>query len=272
MTRRKANFPAHNQKRPRLGQHFLVETEYARIIVESAEIKPSDRLLEIGPGKGALTTALSQASGSLTLVEPDANLARKLKIEFPTAIVTEQNAEDVDYRGLIGPLVVVSNLPYYASVHIYKHLTEQKENISRMVLMFQKEVADRISASPGGRHYGSLSVWSGYNWDIEKVVAVPPSAFNPPPKVESAVLKFTPRKAALDEPDEIKLFRLVRASFVHKRRTIVNNLKTVYTPESIGAALKAVDLAVAARAETISQEQFLIMSQILVGTPPEETE
>jgi 16S rRNA (adenine1518-N6/adenine1519-N6)-dimethyltransferase len=263
MTSQSKRFSAGSSKRPKLGQHFLINSEFINHIVESAEITPSHNVVEIGPGKGALTSALARVSSRLTLIEPDVELARKLELAFPAATVAVQKAEEFDFRQLDGPVVIVSNLPYYASVHIYKHLTEQKENISRMVLMFQKEVAQRISAAPGGRHYGSLSVWTSYNWETENVLSVPATAFNPPPKVASAVLKFIPKYNKKKILDEEALFRLVRASFVHKRRTIGNNLKNIYTHESLEAALIAASLEKSVRAEEVSLEQFVMMSRIV---------
>ncbi len=249
--------------RARMGQHFLVDAEAVATIVGSADVKPSEHVVEIGPGKGALTFALSELTDDLTLVEPDHELAETLRLDHPAARVLEKRGDDVDYLGLPGPLVVVANLPYYASVRIYKRLTERKENVSRMVLMFQKEVAQRIAAGPGGRHYGSLSVWSAYNWEIETVLLVPRSSFRPPPKVESAVLRFVPRAKPPVKGDEERLFRLVRASFARKRRTISNNLKNVYLAETIGPALGAAGLDANARAEAVSLEQFSVMSEIL---------
>jgi 16S rRNA (adenine1518-N6/adenine1519-N6)-dimethyltransferase len=249
--------------RTRMGQHFLVDGEAVATIVGSAAVKPSEHVVEIGPGKGALTFALSELTDDLTLVEPDHKLAETLRHDHPAARILEKRGEDVDYLGLPGPLVVVANLPSYASVQIYKRLTERKANVSRMVLMFQKEVAQRIAAGPGGRHYGSLSVWSAYNWAIETVLFVPRSSFRPPPKVESAVLRFVPRPKPPVEADEEMLFRLVRASFARRRRTISNNLKNVYSAETIGPALGEAGLDANARAETASLEQFAVMSGIL---------
>ncbi len=229
----------------------------------AARVTPGAHLLEIGPGKGALTSLLASQSENLTLVEPDTELARRIATEYPQAEVIGAKAEDVDYTALPGPLVVVSNLPYYASVHIYKHLTACKSNISAMVLMFQKEVADRISGQPGGRHYGSLSVWSGYNWEMTEVLAVPPEAFIPPPKVKSVVLRFVPHALPPVEGDEDALFPLVRASFTHKRRTMKNNLKGIYSPESMDAAYDAAGLGINVRAEAVSLQQFAAMLPLL---------
>lgn len=250
--------------RAKYGQHFLTDAESIREIVDSAEIVPGDHVVEIGPGRGALTSLLAGLTDRLTLVEADADLTLNLRLNYPKAEIVVANAEETDYLAMEGPIVLVSNLPYYASVQIFKRLTEHKKNISRMVLMFQKEVAQRISAGPGGRHYGSLSVWSAYNWEIDDIITLPSTAFKPPPKVESAVLRFRPRLVPAIKADEKKLFRLVRESFVHKRRIIGNNLKNIYTSESLRLALSEAGLDANVRAERISLEQFGVMSGILM--------
>ncbi|MBI3794274.1 MAG: ribosomal RNA small subunit methyltransferase A [Nitrospinae bacterium] len=255
--------------RARFGQHFLVDGEIIQTIIESAEIGADDIVVEIGPGKGALTSHLAGCSGNLTLLEPDRRLADELRRAHKNARVLVQRGEAINFAGFPAHVVVVSNLPYYASVQIFKHLSENKGAISRMVLMFQKEVAQRISAGPGGRHYGSLSVWSSYNWEMEQVVTVPAKAFAPPPKVESAALRFRPRLKPPVDGDEQELFKLVRSSFVLKRRTLVNNLKNIYPADALNAAMESADLGPKARAEEVSLEQFAKLSQLL-GSPPLE--
>ncbi len=252
------------RKKRRLGQHFLVDGEACSRIVECVRIKPGDHVLEIGPGKGALTRLLAEKTERLTLIEPDKKLLPGLKRSYPTADIIAERAEMVDLSALEGPVVVVSNLPYYVSVHIYKHCIENIRNVSRMVLTFQKEVAQRVSAQPGTKSYGSLSVLSRYYWDIEKVLTIPPPAFKPPPKVESMALKFAPRPSPPVAADPEKLFTLVRASFVHKRRTLRNNLKGVYTEGSIETAFNRTELPEKIRAEAVSLERFGEMAELLI--------
>jgi len=253
--------------KPKLGQHFLADSGYCSWIVEAAGISPHDHVVEIGPGKGALTHLLGEMTDRLTLVEPDRELAAESALRFRQAELLGEKAETVDYSLLPGPLTVVSNLPYYASVHIFKALTEHKQNIARMVLMFQKEVAERISAKAGEHHYGSLSAWSGYHWQMEMVLEVPPEAFRPPPKVDSAVVRFLPHPSPPVPGNEEELFRLVRASFAHKRRTLRNNLKGIFSGESIGAAFTAAGLEPNIRAEEVSLQQFAQMLPVLVEAP-----
>ena len=257
--------------RQRLGQHFLADSEICARIVEAADIKKNENVLEIGPGKGALTGMLYKkalsSGGTLTLIEPDKKFRVKLILECPNVLLIEDRAERVDLSELTGPLVVVSNLPYFASVHIYKHCIKHKANITRMVLMFQKEVAKRIAASPGIKAYGSLSVLSRYHWKIEELMTVPASAFKPKPKVDSTVLSFIPHIKPPVDSDPEKLFSLVRAAFTQKRRTLKNNLKNLYSQESIDDAFSAAKLDEKARAETVSLEQFATISKLLVPSP-----
>ncbi len=232
-------------------------------IVEAAEIHPGDHVVEIGPGQGALTGLLASATQRLTLIEPDRELSFQLMLHHGKATMLREKAEEVDFSALDGPLIVVSNLPYYASVFIYKHLIAHKRNITRMVLMFQKEVARRIASEPGHRSYGSLSILSGYHWAIEDLITVKPGAFRPPPKVDSAVLRFTPLTAPPVAADEAALFALVKTAFAQKRRTLRNNLKGVYTAASIDEAMEAARLGPNARAEEIPMATFAILAEHL---------
>lgn len=249
--------------RQKLGQHFLIDTDIIGKIIEAAEIGRTSQILEIGPGGGSLTERLYGLGSSLTLVEPDLKLAERLKKTFPKASLITRKVEQVDFAELPNPLLVISNLPYYASVRIFKHCIKQKSFISRMVLMFQKEVGERISSEPGRRSYGSLSVLSRYHWVIEKVITVSPESFKPPPKVNSIVLRFNRRSRPPVEGEEDNLFRLVRAAFAQKRRMLRNNLKDLYSPESLDEALAASGLDERVRAEVVSLEAFAVMLPIL---------
>ena len=253
-----------NSGRQKMGQHFLVDTRACERIVEAAAIREGENVLEIGPGKGALTGLLYRETvrcgGRLILIEPDKKFHVNLITECPTVLLMEERAERVDLSALPGPLVVVSNLPYYVSVHIFKHCIEHKANISRMVLMFQKEVGGRISTGPGVKKYGSLSVLSRYHWEIDEVMTIPPEAFKPKPKVDSMVLKFAPHPKPPVDTDPDKLFRLVRAAFTHKRRTLKNNLKNIYDPDLLEKAFREAGLEEKSRAEQVSLQQFGVMA------------
>jgi 16S rRNA (adenine1518-N6/adenine1519-N6)-dimethyltransferase len=242
--------------RQKLGQHFLTDSSVIEKIIASAEITKSDDILEIGPGKGSMTFQLGIDGKSITLIEADPYLAGKLEKRLPAAVMIKGRAEKVDLSTLPAPLVVVSNLPYFVAVHIFQHLTRSKDRISRMVLMFQKEVAERIAATNGNSGYGSLSLYSRYHWEIETVIEAGPVSFSPPPKVKSLVLKFLPRKAPPVAGDETELFRLIRVAFSQKRKTLRNNLKTVYTLASVEKVLENCKLNEKVRAEELSLEEF----------------
>lgn len=237
-------------------------------IVESAQIKKGEYVLEIGPGTGSLTGILyDKCGGRLTLIEPDTSFSDKLRKRYPEAKLIVKRAEEIDFDSLPEPLVVLGNLPYYASVRIYKHCTAHKNKISRMTLMFQQEVAERISAAPNVKSYGSLSVFSSYHWEIEKLLNVGPSAFKPPPKVNSTVVSFISRSSPPVDAEYEKFFEFVRMAFTQKRRTLKNNLKKFYTPESIVDALNNAHLNLNIRAEAVSLEQFAeIMPRLVTET------
>ncbi len=242
--------------RQKLGQHFLTDGEAIERIIAAGEIAKTSNILEIGPGKGALTEKLRDIGASLSLIEADTALAERLGKTFPNANIINKKAEHVDFSLLPSPLLVISNLPYYASVHIFKHCTKNKSVITNMVLMFQQEVASRISAEPGKKSYGSLSLYSQYNWKIETVLTIPPEAFTPQPKVYSSVLKLRPRLKAIVEADEKELFKLIRSAFTQKRRTLRNNLKNLYSIGSIDRAFEKCMLDAKVRAETVSLKTF----------------
>lgn len=257
----KKHKPRHG--RQPLGQHFLSDIGAREEIVNSLRIGPEDNVLEIGPGEGALTSLVMDRGKSLTLVEADPRLAQDIARHYPSATVINAKAEETDFSALPGPLVVMGNLPYYASVPIFKRLTEQKSNIARMALMFQKEVALRIIAPPGQRSYGSLSVYSSFHWEMEGILTLKPSSFSPPPKVDSMVIYFTPRRLPPVEGDEKKMFELVRLAFTHKRRTLRNNLKENHTSQAIESALEKTGLGPNARAEELGLEQFAALLRAL---------
>ena len=245
--------------RQKLGQHFLSDESVKEQIVSLAGISYDSNILEIGPGKGALTNLLYGKGKTLTLIEADEKLALKLGKIMPDAEVIHAKAERVDFSSLPAPLLVISNLPYFASIPIFKHCTANRQYISRMVLMFQKEVGERLSSPPGSRHYGSLSVFANFHWEIENAFSVKPGSFTPPPKVHSVVLTFVPRAHPPVECDENSLFRLVTIAFSQKRKTLKNNLKSIYTAVSIDKALASTGIAEKGRAEDIPVTQFAQM-------------
>lgn len=247
----------------RLGQNFLISPAVVRAVVEAAEIAPGDRVLEIGPGIGTLTQGLLEAGAEVTAVELDkklpAVLAETLK-GYEHLNVVQGDILKTDIAALMGgaPFKVAANLPYYITTPILLSLLEQKLPITRIVTMVQKEVAERMTAPPGGRDYGALSVAVQYYTEPEIVLDVPPNCFLPAPEVESAVIVCAVRQTpAVAVKDEKVFFRVVKAAFGQRRKTLSNALKTTGAPkEQIEAALTAAKVDAARRGETLSLAEF----------------
>lgn len=254
-----------------LGQHFLTDERIASQIVQLVSPRADDLILEIGPGKGALTGLLAERSVRVVAVEVDSDLASGLSRRITTrnVRVINEDALTLDWKGLVSSLVcespgrvrVVANLPYNISTAIIRRLIRLGPSLFDMTLMLQEEVVDRIVSPPGGKQYGYLSVLVQYRCSARKVLRVPPSAFRPRPKVWSAVVKLDVREApAIKVKDEDYFFTFVRSSFSQRRKTILNNLrfslKEVRTTESIEAALVAAGLEFRRRPETLSLEEF----------------
>src|SRR5262245_13356080 len=216
-------------KRRALGQHFLRDRGIARAIVGLLEPTANDLVVEIGPGEGALTDELARRSGRLIALEIDTALLERLRRRLPNVEVLAADARTWDYGTLVRPpggrVLVIGNLPYSVGKPIVAALLEARAVIDRMVLMLQREVAERLAAPPGGKVYGALSVLTQAVCDVELALRVPPGAFRPPPKVESAVVRLTPRATPRVPPDLEGRFReVVRAAFAQRRKTLGNAL------------------------------------------------
>ena len=247
----------------RLGQNFLISPGVVRAVVEAAEIEPGDRVLEIGPGIGTLTQGLLEAGAEVTAVELDkklpAVLAETLK-GYEHLDVVQGDILKTDIAALMGgaPFKVAANLPYYITTPILLSLLEQKLPITRIVTMVQREVAERMTAPPGGRDYGALSVAVQYYTEPEIVLDVPPNCFLPAPEVDSAVIVCAVRQTpAVTVKDEKLFFRVVKAAFGQRRKTLSNALKTTgASKEEIGKALDKAKVDAARRGETLSLVEF----------------
>lgn len=216
-------------RRKRLGQHFLHDARIIDRIVAAIAPDPSTPLVEIGPGRGALTIPLLRSAGSLDVVELDAKLAESLRARcagIGELRIHRADALKFDFRGIGGkPLKVVGNLPYRISTPLLFHLLDQQPVIGEMVFMLQKEVVDRLNANPGGREYGRLSIMIQARCSVEKLFVVNPAAFIPPPRVESAVVRLTPaRRAGVEIIDEELFATVVRAAFQQRRKMLRNSL------------------------------------------------
>jgi 16S rRNA (adenine1518-N6/adenine1519-N6)-dimethyltransferase len=247
-------------KKPRLGQNFLVDADACHRVVAALGNIADDSVLEIGPGRGAISRLLARAAGHLTLIEFDPALAAALQAELsatPTVEVRHADILTLDLAGLARErsrkLAVVGNLPYYITSDILLHLVHHHAAIDRAVLMVQREVAERVAAFPGTRDYGVLSATIQLYGTIELLFTLPPTAFAPPPEVYSSVFRFhvQPRFDELGITAEAFL-PFLRASFAQKRKTWANNLRSAgYKPPAIAGALESAGLDANVRAEAV---------------------
>lgn len=263
-------FNLHASKR--LGQNFLIDAGVVNGIVATAKIEPGDRVLEIGPGIGTLTQALAEAGADVTAVELDkklpAVLAETLK-EYDNVRIVPGDILKTDISALMGeePFKVVANLPYYITTPIIMALLEQKLPITRIVTMVQKEVAERMIAEPGGKDYGALSVAVQYYTQPEFALNVPPRCFMPAPAVESAVMDCVVRKEApVDVKDEKMFFRVVKASFGQRRKTLSNALTGVgISKDDVKNVLNTAGVDGTRRGETLTLREFAALADAVTA-------
>lgn len=262
-------------RKARLGQNFLADRRAADKIVDALG-DVSDRLVvEIGPGKGALTDTLASRAGRLIAIELDRMLATELRYKYSrlgNVEVLEGDVLKIDFRTVlhrtIGPLDdlrpikpsrarVVGNLPYYITSDILLRLFEFHDQFEVIVIMVQREVAERIAAQPGSRDYGMLSATSQLYCKVETLFTLPPGAFSPPPKVHSSVLRLTvaPRFNEL-KVTAADFIPFLRTAFSMKRKTLLNNLKESYPQQKIKMALETTGLRADVRAEAVGLEQM----------------
>ncbi len=257
-----------SRKKPKLGQNFLTDPSARQRIVEALGDVASKTVLEIGPGRGALTDLLATRARNLIAVELDRALAPRLTEKWNSAhhvAILQADILELDLanvRTLTGTagdsaLVVVGNLPYYITSDILLHLFAQAASISRAVVMVQEEVADRLAATPGTSAYGVLSATAQMHANVEKLFALPPEAFTPPPGVTSAVVRLDmhPRFDEL-HVERTGFMRFLQLCFRQKRKTLVNNLKSagIAEPANILSAIEEAGLNLSVRAEAISLE------------------
>jgi 16S rRNA (adenine1518-N6/adenine1519-N6)-dimethyltransferase len=274
-------------RKPKLGQHFLTDQGAALRIVEALGDLSQRTVFEIGPGRGVLTSLLARRARRLIAVELDRVLAAQLRMRFaltPNVEIIEADVLAVDLNSIFGPkpgstrpgleltlepVRAVGNIPYYITSELLLRLFEHRQYFESMVLMVQDEVADRLSAKPGNSEYGLLSATAQLYSRIEKLFALPPSAFAPPPKVHSAVVRLTlePRLESLEVPEEA-FVDFLKLSFGQKRKTLWNNLKTSYEPAALRAALEEVRIKPTARAEELSLEKNAALFRLLPPPTP----
>jgi len=261
------------EKKPKLGQHFLTDTAAAVRIVESLGDLLQSTVLEIGPGRGALTSLLARRARRVIAVEKDRVLAAQLRMHLSLASnveIIEGDILAIDLDSLFGPkpgstrpgmeldpqkVRVVGNLPYFITSDILLRLFEYRKYFELMVLMVQKEVADRLAAKPGTSEYGLLSATAQLYSRVEKLFTLPPAAFSPPPKVHSRVVRLepSPRLDSL-QVDEDGFINFLKLSFAQKRKTLWNNLKVRYESDDLDRALAKARVKPSIRAEALSLE------------------
>lgn len=248
-----------HRPRKRFGQHFLHDRAILRRIVESLNPRSGELIVEIGPGRGALTRELLAAGVAMHVVEIDRDLARALRAEFPPGsglTVHEGDALEFDFRGLRGPgdplLRIIGNLPYNVSTPLLLKLMNIADDIRDMCFMMQREVVDRLVARPGSKQFGRLTVMTQWRCDTRRLFNVGPGAFVPPPKVESSLVELRPvRQRAPVDPAVMEM--LVREAFSSRRKTLRNALKRVMNETAILAA--GVDPHT--RPEDVSVDQYI---------------
>lgn len=262
-------------KRPKLGQNFLVDVSAVQRIVESLGDISQKIVIEIGPGKGVLTDKLAVRAGHLIAIELDRVLAAQLRMRYnrmPNVEIIEGDILTMDFASMLGPrpgmLVdrsphalpttarLIGNIPYYITSDILLRLFSFHESFDEVILMLQKEVADRLLAGPGNSEYGLLSATAQLYAKLQKLFVVPPGAFAPPPKVYSEVIRLTmqPKISELGVPER-EFIDFLKLSFAQKRKTLVNNLKSSYSPDALRGALKTAGLRADVRAEAVSLEK-----------------
>jgi 16S rRNA (adenine1518-N6/adenine1519-N6)-dimethyltransferase len=257
--------PTH-RARKRFGQNFLHDARVIDRIVKAINPKSGQRIVEIGPGQGALTVPLLEAAQPIHAVELDRDLAAWLNQQLKARglILIEADALSFDFSSLAGDgerLRIVGNLPYNISTPLMFHLLAQRDAIHDMHFMLQKEVVDRLAAEPGNKEYGRLSVMTQYLCDVQPLFEVPPGAFNPPPKVTSAIVRLVPHQGANPhgEADTDTLDTLLRCAFHARRKTLRNNLKALLEAPQ----MDAIDINWSLRPEQLSVAEYVHLSRQL---------
>jgi 16S rRNA (adenine1518-N6/adenine1519-N6)-dimethyltransferase len=251
----------------RLGQHFLSDPRILGRIADAVGAGASDTVLEIGPGPGGLTAALVERAGRVVAIEKDAELVPALRARFPAATIVEADALEVDWHAVAGgPFLAAGNIPYnITSPLIDKALEPPRPR--RIVFLVQKEVADRVIAAPGDPDYGALGVGVQAVARAERLFGVPAGAFQPRPRVDSAVLRLTPleRPVVADE-DRARFRRLVVGLFGFRRKQLVRGLRelTGWDPERVRSVLERVGIAPGARPETVAPAGYGALLAALV--------
>lgn len=270
----------------KFGQNFLIDTHVLDKIIRAAGISKDDMVLEIGPGIGTMTQYLAEAAGKVIAVEIDKNLIPILEdtlSEYDNVTIINEDVLKLDIRELADnenqgrPMKVVANLPYYITTPIIMGLFEKHVPMESITFMVQKEVADRMQTGPGSKDYGALSLAVQYYAEPYIVANVPPNCFMPRPRVGSAVIRLTCHaKPPVEVKDERFMFDIIRASFNQRRKTLANGLKNSdrfsFSKESIETAIEALGKGANVRGETLTLEEFAVLSNRLWEQHQNQTE
>ncbi len=271
MTSPKALLKAWNLRpKKKLGQHFLVDPSTAEMIVRRSGITPEDAVMEIGAGLGALTIPVAKIAGCVYAVETDSQLAELLRTELlvhklSNVEIIKKNILQVDIHALAEKLdhrlIVMGNLPYNISSQVLIQLVESREHVNRAILMFQKELARRITASPGNKEYGRLTVMLSYCAEIKSIATIASSLFYPAPKIDSEVVEVNFNISRAYPPhDETMLFQVIKAAFGNRRKTLKNALSASslqIDPQTAQQALASAGIDPGRRAETLDAAEFV---------------
>ena len=257
-----------HRPRKRFGQNFLVDRFIIANIIAAIAPQPGERMVEIGPGQGALTALLLDRLDHLDVVEVDRDLCAELVTRFPADKLTihQGDALEFDFGSLPGPLRVVGNLPYNISTPILFHLGSYATHCLDLHFMLQEEVVERMAAAPSSAAYGRLSVMLQYRFKVERLFGVPPEAFKPAPKVHSAVVRLQPlsdaeRGARGLAKDEARFAAVVTAAFTQRRKTLRNALSSAVSPETLGQL--GIDAGL--RPENLSVKDYAVIADAVAG-------
>ncbi|MCD6181558.1 MAG: ribosomal RNA small subunit methyltransferase A [Candidatus Cloacimonetes bacterium] len=251
-----------------LGQHFLKDTNIVRKIVSLANIADAEKVWEIGPGKGILTAELLAAGASLTCFEIDDTLYPHLDATFENTIkLIKQDVLKADWEALFpdGPVKIVANLPYQITSPFLFRVAKYALHFSAVVVMIQKEVAQRITASCGTKEYSTLSLKMQYYFDVTYGFTVKPNVFVPPPKVDSAVILLSPRKNRPPLADEALFWRIVETAFGNRRKMLRRNLRALVTKEQLEVVQQISGIDLCRRGETLSEAEFIQLMDAVLG-------
>lgn len=265
-----------------LGQNFLTDINVLKKIVAAAEVSEADDVIEIGPGIGALTEQLAKSAHRVLALEIDDRLLPVLKetlAPYPNVEVIHQDILKANLKELIAEhfdgqhrLKIVANLPYYITTPIIMHLLATELAFDQIVVMMQKEVANRLAAQPGSKDYGSLSIGVQYEMDCQVAFIVPKTVFVPQPKVDSAIISLTKKKAKEYQPQDERFFhQLVWGAFMHRRKSLWNNLQGLYgkqaeVKEKLSQALAQAEIEPSVRAERLTIADFVRLADCLLAT------